>query len=79
MKKRFQKCIKAGCRDCLIPSDTYCDGNIFSGDIGTNFIGGFWDAQNSRVVGGGEAVPHSWPFMATIVFDGKFQVCIGNI
>merc|ERR1719238_211496 len=49
--------------ECLIPEGTFCQGNFATG--------------NNKIVGGEEAVPHSWPWIVTLNNGGQY--CAGSI
>ena len=53
------------CTDCLIPENTSCQGNQFSGN-------------SQRIVDGENAEPNSWPWIVSYAFNGYVQ-CGGSI
>ena len=53
------------CPECLIPENTKCYGNQFSGDI-------------TRIVNGAEANEHSWPWIVSYGWNGGVA-CGGSI
>ena len=52
------------CDECIIPENVQCNGNIVSG--------------SQKIVGGEEAVPHSWNWIARMQFHG-YGGCGGSI
>ena len=57
---------ESDCPECLIPKGTKCFGNQFSVN------------EESKIVGGTEAVAHSWPWIVSMVFFEQVR-CGGSI